>query len=517
MKNRFHFDFKKLFFTLLRIAIGWHFLYEGFSKVFANDWTSYYYLTGTTGPLSDFYHWLAASPGLLKVVDILNIWGLILIGIGLFIGCLSRLAAIAGTVLLALYYFAYPPFGVSLLGPTESHLYIVDKIFLEALALLFISFYKESGYGIDAFFEFFRKSKKGSVSENKISEPSSNTRRELIKNLSTLPVLGLMGWGAFASKKEYGVDVWSGATKQLQKLALKELKGTLPQGKIGKYEISRLVLGGNLIGGWSHARDLIYADNLFKAYNTEEKIFQTLVLAERAGINTINIGYPTNPVIQKYKKLYGSNIKVLSQVAPVRKNGDDKIIDVYAQINGAIDSGADILQVQGNWCDWCVRDKRIEVIAKMIDRIREHGYLAGLGAHTIDSLIACEEFGIVPDYYMKTMHHDKYWSAHPVENRVPFEVDGTNYLDHNKFHNNLFDLFPERTIEFVQKAKVPVMGFKILAAGAIQPKDGFNYAFMNGADFICVGMFDFQIVNDVNICIETLNNLGDTRKRKWFG
>jgi hypothetical protein len=40
---------------------------------------------------------------------------------------------------------------------------------------------------------------------------------------------------------------------------------------------------------------------------------------------------------------------------------------------------------------------------------------------------------------------------------------------------------------------------------------------MNGADFICVGMFDFQIVNDVNICIETLNNLGDTRKRKWFG
>ena len=116
MKNRFKFDFKKLFYTFLRVAIGWHFLYEGFSKLFAKDWTSYYYLTGTTGPLSGFYHWLAASPGLLKVVDILNIWGLILIGIALFIGCLSRLAAIAGTILLVLYYFAYPPFGVSLLG-----------------------------------------------------------------------------------------------------------------------------------------------------------------------------------------------------------------------------------------------------------------------------------------------------------------------------------------------------------------------------------------------------------------
>ena len=49
------------------------------------------------------------------------------------------------------------------------------------------------------------------------------------------------------------------------------------------------------------------------------------------------------------------------------------------------------------------------------------------------------------------------------------------------------------------------MGYKVLAAGAIEPKDGFKWAFENGADFICVGMFDFQIVNDVNICLETLN------------
>jgi uncharacterized membrane protein YphA (DoxX/SURF4 family) len=516
MENTFKFDFKKLFFTVLRVGIGWHFLYEGISKLFVKDWTSYYYLTSSTGPLSGFYHWLAASPVLLKIVDILNIWGLILIGIALFIGCMSRIAAIAGTILLALYYFAYPPFGVSLLGPTDSHLYIVDKIFIEGLALLIISVYKERGFGIDALLEYLKKSKKVSPPEDNITEQSSNTRRELIKNLSTLPILGLMGWGAYLSKKEYEVDVWSGATVQLQKLALKELKGTLPKGELGKHEISRLVLGGNLIGGWSHARDLIYTDNLFKAYNTERKIFETLILAERSGINAINIGYPTNLVIQKYKKLFGSKIKVLSQVAPTINKDDDKKSDYYAQINGAIDAGADILQVQGNWCDWLVRDKKMEIIAKMIERIREQGYIAGLGAHTIDSLIACEEFGIVPDYYMKTMHHDKYWSAHPMENRVPFEVDGTNYLDHNKFHNNLFDLFPERTIEFVQRVKIPVMGFKILAAGAIQPKDGFNYAFMNGADFICVGMFDFQIVNDVNICIDTLNNLGNTRSRKWF-
>jgi hypothetical protein len=68
----------------------------------------------------------------------------------------------------------------------------------------------------------------------------------------------------------------------------------------------------------------------------------------------------------------------------------------------------------------------------------------------------------------------------------------------------------------VERAKVPVMGFKVLAAGAISPEDGFNWAFQNGADFICVGMFDFQIVNDVNITIDTLNNL-QNRKREWHG
>ena len=59
------------------------------------------------------------------------------------------------------------------------------------------------------------------------------------------------------------------------------------------------------------------------------------------------------------------------------------------------------------------------------------------------------------------------------------------------------------------------MGYKVLAAGAIEPKDGFKWAFENGADFICVGMFDFQIVNDVNICINTLDNL-NIRKREFY-
>ena len=193
----------------------------------------------------------------------------------------------------------------------------------------------------------------------------------------------------------------------------------------------------------------------------------------------------------------------------------EKSNDIFENVKAAIDSGMDIIQMQGNQCDWFVRDNKLDLIDKLLNKIRSEGYVAGLGAHTIDSFLICEENGIIPDYYMKTMHHDNYWSAHPRENRKPFEVDGARSNDHNMFHDNCFCPFPDKTIEFVNRVKVPVMGFKVLAAGAITPEDGFNWAFENGADFICVGMFDFQVVKDVNICIDTLNNLKN-RKREWF-
>jgi len=499
---------RRVLITLLRIAIGWHFLYEGLAKIMAGNWTASGYLVNTSGFLSGFYHWLANTPVLLQTTDVLNMFGLLLIGLALFLGFYIRAASLSGIVLLALYYFAYPPFGGSLLGASEGHLFIVDKLFVEAVALLFFVISKDKGYGLDRLLELFRGTKKARIADaQEIITPS---RREAIKNLAALPVLGFMGWGAFRNLNAGAADVMSGATIQVKQLGLGELKGVLPKGKIGNHEISRLVAGGNLIGGWAHSRDLIYVPTLFKAYNTEKKVYETLMLAEKAGINTINIGFPSNELIAKYKKITGSKIKVISQVGPnMEKN------DYYEFINKAIDFGVDIVQIQGNWCDWLVRDKKTEVIQKMMDRIRSQGYTAGLGAHTVDSLIACEKNGIVPDYYMQTMHHDRYWSAHPLENRVAFEVDGDKSTDHNRFHDNLFCLFPDRTVEFVNRVKVPVMGFKVLAAGAIEPKDGFKWAFDNGADFICVGMFDFQVVEDVNITIETIGKTA--RTRPWYG
>ena len=84
---------KKTVLTVIRVAIGWHFLYEGLSKLFMESWSSESYLANATGFLSGFYHWLASGEGMIRVVDFLNVYGLILIGLALFLGVFIRIAS----------------------------------------------------------------------------------------------------------------------------------------------------------------------------------------------------------------------------------------------------------------------------------------------------------------------------------------------------------------------------------------------------------------------------------------
>ena len=81
--------------------------------------------------------------------------------------------------------------------------------------------------------------------------------------------------------------------------------------------------------------------------------------------------------------------------------------------------------------------------------------------------------------------------------------------------DNIWSVTPEQTVEFMKKVEKPWISYKVLGAGAISPKEGFRYAFENGADFACVGMFDFQIVEDANIISEVLTDLPE-RIRPWM-
>lgn len=286
--------------------------------------------------------------------------------------------------------------------------------------------------------------------------------------------------------------------------------GSLPCGKIGKVSLSRLFIGGNLIGGWAHARDLMYASKLFTSYNTEAKIFETLDLALACGINTIQIDPACWGPITKYNQQRSTPIQTMVCVPLI---ADKARMD--EAIRRQIDLGATLVYSHGGVTDsHMMNGGSTEVIAQMIELIKAQGVPAGVGGHSLNMPVACERDRVGADYYVKTFHIDRYWSATPQEYRVEYDWMRGNAADHNRNNDNMWCNDPEETAAFMETVEKPWVAFKVMAAGAIKPQMAFPYAFRNGADFIIAGMFDFQVEDDVRIALEALQKTG-SRTRPW--
>ncbi len=495
------------FLLFLRVAIGWHFLYEGLTKLMHSGWTAENYLLNSTWILAGFFKWMASNDIVMKAVDLLNIWGLILVGLGLMFGLFTRIASIGGTLLLLLYYFAYPPFiGVfQEVGP-QGIFMIVNLNLIEAFALMVIMSSDSSRkYGLDYFRAvpiksfFVKKEKKEDVETNE----GDSKRRDMLKAMATIPIAGAFaiafnqkhGWESF-EEKNLRTDVISGATsKPLDYKGLDKLKGKIPHAKIKGLDLSRMIMGGNLIGGWAHARDLLYVNDLVKAYHTEDKVFKTLQMAEKCGINTLITNPILSPVIKKYWD-QGGKIQFISDGG---WNFRDDLIK-------SIDNGAAACYVQGGTADIFVKEGKFDEIAWALETTRKSGLPAGIGAHELQTIKACVEKGLIPDFWMKTFHKNSYWSARIDNERKTTLQEG--------FADNIFCQNSDETEEFMSTLEQPWIAFKVLAAGAILPKDAFRWAFEHGADFICVGMYDFQMIDNVNLAYEILNS-DIPRSRPW--
>lgn len=297
-------------------------------------------------------------------------------------------------------------------------------------------------------------------------------------------------------------------------------KGTVPVGKLGKINISRIISGGNIISGWCHQRDLLFVSNLAKAYLCEEKQFEILQMLEERGVNTLVIDMIQQDLVNKYKKERGGRIQSLVAVRQAWSDWErPSLEDLQKEITSAVDKGASALFLHGGYCDRLVQSSRpenVDLLGKALEFIRRKGLMAGLGSHALEVPMACDKQGIQPDFYFKTFHHDKYWSATPKEHRQRFCVDGPRSQDHNGFHDNIFCIDPQETIEYMAEKKQPWIAFKVLAAGAINPRSGFKYAFENGADFVAVGMFDFEVAEDIQAAKDVLSQV-QQRERPWRG
>jgi len=497
--------------ALLRIIVGWHFLYEGWTKLMSPGWTSSGYLKFSTGPLAGFFHWLGSKDALAPVVDQFNIWGLVLIGLALMLGVAIRPAAVSGMLLLALYYFAYPPLFSPVAGISEGNYLVVNKNLVELFALGVVFAYPACAFGLGALLARRSREAGGQAQDVRPSAAVLDpplpaylgpmSRRQLVVALAGVPFVGGFllavlkkhGWKSFeeiqlrARPRPGDTAVASATMKTFQFSSLRDLKGYLPYGKIGNVTLSRMILGGNLIGGWAHARDLIYASKLVKAYHHRGKIFETFDLAESCGINTVL----TNPLLCDVINNYwrnGGKIQFISDCGGK---------DVLQLVQKSIDGGACACYIQGGVGDVLVQEGKFDLIAKALDLIRKNRLPAGMGGHKLATIQACVDRGLRPDFWMKTLHRVDYWSA-----RLQPE------------HDNIWCDDPAATIAYMKELKEPWIAFKILAAGAIEPKVGFRYAFESGADFICVGMYDFQIVDDVNLALDVLSSRL-ARQRQW--
>jgi hypothetical protein len=284
----------------------------------------------------------------------------------------------------------------------------------------------------------------------------------------------------------------------------------MPMGMIRHVAISRLICGSNLIIGSAHDRDLIYVASLMRHYFTDRRIMQTWQLCEECGINTIigpvNSPYgfgedPTIRVYNRYRDELGGRIQWIAQTYP-------KAADLTGSIQTAIDNGAVGAFVHGGIGDNWVRLGRVDLLAKAIEFIKKNGLIAGCACHNLEVPMALEKAGVEVDFYMKTLHSDNYWSASPKTERPDGGLPP---------HDNMWCTDPAETIAFMRSVRKPWIAFKVLAAGAIHPAEGFKFAFENGADFINVGMFDFQVREDAIIARDTVTQIVRTgRDRPWM-
>ncbi len=358
----------------------------------------------------------------------------------------------------------------------------------------------------------------------------------MLRALGTLPAAGLAGGlGARASRaaeqkpagqsEPVDLDALTQPTfisqpQQREYARLKQLDLTspevaakqrkMPAGRIGKLTVGRLIAGSNLISPNMHARDLLYVQDLAAHYNTEGRVFMTLKMCEELGVNTIVLKDHNfrRYRLADYWTQWGGRVQWIADVITKDINQYERRLVAHLEL------GAAAAYLWGGATDIWYHDKQPGNIVRAYEIMRKYDIPVGIAAHRLEPIVFCEQEGLKPDFYMLTFHHDRYWSAHPRENRRFIEMYQPVSSDHEQYHDNMFCHRADEIAAFMREVKVPWIAFKVLAAGAIHPKDGFSYAFENGADFLCVGMFDFQVEEDVELVRQVVARTRQ-RRRPW--
>lgn len=299
-------------------------------------------------------------------------------------------------------------------------------------------------------------------------------RRDMLRNSLGLSgaILGGMGFEHKALVAE--------PSDQALPAKVEEPVTGLPRGKFGKYEVSRLIIGGDPVSGIAHAGELVYQQDFMLQYFTTEKILETLALAEQNGINTL-LMRADDRIIKHYNlhnKERGGKLQWIATSAP--EQGDPVENAKRARDNGAI-----AMYLHGGVADRLVKAGKVDEIGQIVEGFKKTGIMGGIGAHLIETSRACVTAGLDPDFFMMTINRVNYWCSEAAEVSI-----------------------------FMRSIKKPWIAFKVLGAGRVKAQEGFHLAFQSGGDFIAVGMFDWQVRQNAAMVKEMLAK-GMERERDW--
>ena len=241
---------------------------------------------------------------------------------------------------------------------------------------------------------------------------------------------------------------------------------SLPTTDIKGLKVSRLVVGGNPVSGFSHAgpdRTKAMLD-----YFTCENTKKLLRDCEAAGINTcfFRADHHVMRVLREYWN-EGGTIQWFAQTAPEE--------DPYRNLEKAKRFGASAVYLHGGTIDTHFEKGEHDEVLKQLEHAKSLGMPAGVASPIPPNILEVESRGWEPDFYMVCLYN------------IPGYKGKLGVDQDEKFNES------DRKIALDAIARVsrPCFAYKILAAGRADARASFEevLAAIKPTDGVNVGMF----------------------------
>jgi len=264
-------------------------------------------------------------------------------------------------------------------------------------------------------------------------------------------------------------------------LALEWAKGAgtplLPTVRLGKYEITRLIVGSNPFNGYCYA--LASLSEHMREWSTPENVCKVLRRSQEAGINTFQFSYRERAMaeLKRYQDEGGDIQWMLLGGGPMKDRPE-----LIAQVAKLRPVG---IVHHGGVTDERFRNGEMHKVEEFLKRVRDSGVLVGLSTHRPEVVEYAEEKNWDLDYYMTCFYQ---FSRTEDELRKMLGELPLGYV--------FLEKDPERMVRVIRQTKRPCLAFKILAAGRLAEtpeklEKAFRFAFDNikPTDAVIVGMY----------------------------